>query len=266
MNRLKILLIVVIILVGSGAWLFYKKNSHPQIVTKPSGTTTSNSIEQSTTSTNSIHPVASPSKYQIRTVKTFANQAEITALLKQEAGRKIGDIKQEPDGKQVLVMDGKKVFEGYVLGQVSKATNGTVAVSSFNALHNRIDDDADIDVKTGKLTAAISSVWIIDASGAAHKITPDSMHATNPLISPDGQWVAFQSEALNASGIPQSQQVYVAPLDAGGTAGPATGLNLPSKGIIAPVMWKDGQLAVVTNDDEYTGGFALTWVQIKPGE
>jgi hypothetical protein len=182
-------------------------------------------------------------------------------------------VEKQRDGKEWLMVNGQKVFEGYNLSQASSSTDGVIAVSSFSGLHNQIDgdgSDAIPDKRTGKNIQAISSIWIVDSSGAKLKITSDDIQATSPVVSRDGHWLAFSGESLDDKGfpkkpLPEGQQVYVVSLK-NGVASTPVGLNLPSKGEIIPIKWDHGQLVVLTTEEENSSTYQLTWVQIIPAQ
>ncbi len=223
--------------------------------------------------------VTAPS-YKILRTKDLTDDTKVEALLENsdpsddKTRYKVGSVQKQQDGKQWLIVKGQKAFEGYNLSAATSSSSGTVAISSYSGLHNQIDGDGSdtiIDKKTGKLIQAISSVWVIDSSGTKHKITGDDMHATHPIISRDGQWIAFSGQILDEKGFPQKplpagQQVYVVALQ-NGVASTPVALNLPSKGAIIPVKWdKKDQLVVMTTEDENSSSYELTWVQINPGQ
>ncbi len=222
---------------------------------------------------NSYGDAPSPPSFKVLKVKDLTDDAKVESLLESsdpsddKTRYKVGSVQKQQDGKQGLMVKGQKIFEGYNLSPATSSSDGTIAVSSYTDLHHQIDGDGSdpvIDPKTGKLAAAISSVWIIDASGAKHKLTPDTMHATYPVLSRDGHWLAFSGQALNDKGISGAKQVYVVSLQNGVASTPVS-LNLPSKGAIIPVKWdKADQLVVLTTEDENSSTYQLTWVQITP--
>jgi len=224
---------------------------------------------------NSYGDTPSPPTLKIIKTKDLADDAKLETLLKSsdptddKTRYKVGSVQKQQDGKQWLIVKGQKIFEGYNLSPATSSSNGTIAVSSFSGLHNQINGDGSdisIDKKTGKNTQAISSIWVIDASGSKYKITGDDMHATYPVLSRDGRWLAFSGQALSDKGLPSIQQVYVVSLQNGVASTPVT-LNLPSKGAIFPVKWdKADQLVVLTTEDENSSTYELTWVQINPGQ
>ena len=161
---------------------------------------------------NSQGDVPLPPSLKVTMVKDLADEAKVESLLQKsdpsdsDSRYGVGSIQKQQDGKEWLMVDGKKVFEGYNLSRASSSNDGLISVSSFSGLHNQINgdgSDAILDKKTGKNIQAISSIWIIDSSGAKHKITSDDMHATYPVISRDGHWVAFSGESLDDKGIPK---------------------------------------------------------------
>jgi Tol biopolymer transport system component len=220
---------------------------------------------------NAYGDASSPPSFKVIAVKNLTDDAKVESLLANSdptdsvSRYKVGTIQRQQDGKEWLIVKGQRVFDGYTLSRATSSSDGTIAVSSYSDLHNQIDGDGSDAVfdKTGKLIQAISSVWIIDPSGAKHKITSDTMHATDPIISRDGHWLAFSGQALNDKGIPGEKQVYVVSLQNGNASAPVS-LNLPSKGAIVPVKWdKKDQLVVLTTEDENSSTYQLTWVQIS---
>jgi hypothetical protein len=229
---------------------------------------------------NSYGDAPSPPSLKVIKTKDLTDDAKVEALLKNsdpsdlDSRYEIGSVQKQQDGKQWLMVKGQKIFEGYNLSRANSASNGVIAISSYSGLHNQIDGDGSqyvIDKNTGKNTQAISSIWIIDASGAKHKITGDDMHATYPILSRDGQWLAFTGEALDDKGLPKKplpagQQVYVVSLQNGVASAPVS-LPLPSKGTIIPIKWdKADQLVVLTTEDENSSTYQLSWLQVTPGQ
>ena len=229
---------------------------------------------------NSYGDAPSPPSFKVIKVKDLTDDTKVESLLENadpsdsNSRYKVGSVEKQQDGNEWLTVKGQKVFEGYNLSRASSSSDGVIAVSSFSGLHNQINgdgSDAVLDKKTGKNIQAISSIWIIDSSGAKHKITSDDMHAAYPVISRDGHWLAFSGERLDDKGfpkkpLPEGQQVYVVSLQNGVASTPVC-LNLPSRGAIIPVKWdKADQLVVMTTEDENSSTYRLTWVQITPGQ
>jgi hypothetical protein len=216
----------------------------------------------------------SPPSFKVIKVKDLTDDTKVESLLENSdpsdsnSRYKVGSVQKQRDGKEWLMVKGQKVFEGYNLSRASSTSDGTIAVSSYSGLHHQIDGDGSdpiIDPKTGRISAAISSVWLIDASGAKHKITSNAIHATYPVLSRDGHWLAFSGQALSDKGVSGEMQVYVVSLQ-NATASDPVCLNLPSKGQIIPVKWdKDDKLVVLTTEEENSSTYQLTWVQITPG-
>ena len=216
----------------------------------------------------------SPPSFKVIRVKNLADDAKVESLLEtsdpsdSNSRYKIGSVEKQRDGKEWLMVNGQKVFEGYSLSPACSASDGTIVVSSFSDLHNQMNGDGSqfvVDKKTSKFTITTSSIWIIDASGAKRKITPDTMHATHPVISRDGHWLAYTGQALNDKGVPSDQQVYVVSVQNGVASAPVS-LNLQSKGEIIPVKWDRGdQLVVLTTEDENSSTYQLTWVRMGMG-
>lgn len=215
----------------------------------------------------------SPPSFKIIKVKNLTDDAKVESLWENsdpsdsKSRYNVGTVQKQQDGKEWLIVNGKKVFEGYTLSKATSSSDGTIAVSSFSGLHNQINGDGldtIIDKKTGKNIQAISSVWIIDPSGAKHKITPDDKQATYPVLSQDGHWLAFLGQMLNDKGFPGEQHLYVVSTESGIVSSPSI-LSLPSKGAIMPIRWdRDDQLVVLTTKDENASTYQLTWVQIMP--
>jgi hypothetical protein len=213
--------------------------------------------------------------FKIIAIKSFTDESKVQSILDNASDSsdskfryKVGSVQKQPDGKERLMVKGQEIFEGYNLSRASSSSDGTLAVSSYSDVHHQIDGDGSdpvIDPKTGKFAAAISSVWIIDASGVKHKITTDAMHATCPVLSRDGHWLAFAGQKLNEKGISREKQVYVVSLENGVASDPVS-LNLPSKGEIVPVKWDNDKLVVLSTEDENASTYQLTWVQINPRE
>jgi hypothetical protein len=226
---------------------------------------------------NTYGDAPTPPSFKVIKTKDIAEDAKVESLLENsdpsddKTRYKVGSVQKQQDGKQWLMVKGQKIFEGYNLSRASSSSNGVIAVSSFSGLHNQINgdgSDAVIDPKTGKNIQAVSSIWIIDASGAKHKITADDMHATDPVLSRDGQWLAFTGQALDEKGFPKplpaGPQVYVVTLQNGVASAPVS-LNLPSKGAIVPIKWdKKDQLVVLSTENENSSSYQLTWLQVTP--
>jgi len=212
-----------------------------------------------------------PPSFKILKSQSFTEEAKVETLLENSdpsdsnSRYKVGSIQKQKDGKEWLMVNGKEVFEGFNLSQASSSSNGTIAVSSYSGLHHQIDGDGSdpiIDSKTNRLSAAISFIWIIDASGTKHKITSETMHATYPVLSSNGHWLAFCGQALNDKGVSGEKHVYVVSLKKDLVSSPLC-LNLPSSGQIIPVKWdKNDQLVVLTTEEENSSTYHLTWVQI----
>jgi len=221
-----------------------------------------------------------PSSPSLKVIKTkdIADDAKVESLWENtdpsdsKSRYNIGTIQKQQDGKQWLMVKGQKIFEGYTLSKATSASDGTIAVSSFSGLHNQLNGDAwdtVIDKKTGKNIQSISSVWLIDPSGAKHKITADDMNATYPIISQDGHWLAFLGESLDDKGFPKEplkgRQLYVVSLQNDAASMPVR-FQFPSRNSIMPIRWdKEDQLVVLTTTDENSSNYQLAWVQITLG-
>jgi Tol biopolymer transport system component len=224
---------------------------------------------------NSYSDPPSPPSFKIIAVKNLTDDVKAESSLENfsdpfdsNARYNVGSIQKMQDGKELLILKEKKVFEGYNLSRASSSSDGMIAVSSYSGLRHQIDGDGSdpiIDPKTGNLAAAISSVWIIDPSGAKHKITPDTMHAVYPVLSRDGHWLAFSGQTWDEKGGSGDIQIYVVSLKNGVASAPVS-LNLPSKGEIIPVKWDNEQLVVLTTEEENSSTYQLTWIHIMPGQ
>jgi hypothetical protein len=221
---------------------------------------------------NSYGDAPSPPSFKVVKTKDLTDDVKVEALWENsdpsdsKSRYNVGTVQKRRDGKEWLMVKGQKVFEGYTLGKAVSSSDGTIAVSSFIGLRNQIDGDGSDGIfnKNGKLIQAISSIWIIDPSGAKHKITSDDMHATYPVLSRDGHWLAFLGQRLNDKGIPGEKHLYVVSIQNGVSSAPVS-LNLPSMSTTMPIRWdRDDQLVVLAAENENSSTYQLKWVQVTP--
>lgn len=212
--------------------------------------------------------------FKIIKTKSITDDAKVEALWENadpsdsKSRYNVGTVQKQQDGKEWLMVKGQKIFEGYTLGKAVSSSDGTIAVSSFSGLRNQVDGDGSDGIydKNGKLIQSVSSIWLIDPAGAKHKITGDDIHATYPVLSRDGHWLAYLGQPLNDKGIPGAKQLYVVSIQSNVASAPVT-LSLPSMSTTMPIRWdRNDQLVVLAAQDENSSACQLAWVQITPGQ
>lgn len=112
----------------------------------------------------------------------------------------IGELKPGTNGKWELYDGERLLFTASEIGDLrSKASDNTIAL---DAIIGEVSKEAEVPLP-------LRSVWIIRPNGASVKISPDGINAFSPLISPDGDKVAFTGQAVDKSGVRSEQKLYV---------------------------------------------------------
>jgi Tol biopolymer transport system component len=108
-----------------------------------------------------------------------------------------------------------------------------------------------------------SEIWIIDASGRAERLSPTHVHASRPVISPDGRYVAFTAQYL-IGGALHSKVLMIKDRSTGELSSFAE-RKYGTDYEIAPVDWVEGGkvLRVIEDWGESGGHLKLKQVRVQ---
>jgi len=192
--------------------------------------------------------------------KSITSSEEMAQLLNSYRLVKVGRTLFTADKEQQLFIGDQPIFKAKKIGRRSKATDGTIALDAITGNQTPIDRAEPID---GKISASYNEIWLIAAGKQPEKISPTDVDAINPLISQDGNRIAFTGRAINEAGFPGPRQLYILDL----RTSHYTLFNNPDQKHdykIGAIDWIDGgnTLRVFTDYGETGGHAELKYIKI----
>lgn len=186
--------------------------------------------------------------------KEMTNDPALIQILASYRVNQIGAVKQTGSNRVELELEDGRRFAATQIGEGrSKANDGTVALDAITT-----PDGApikNIDAKEGGVTTTgnPSEIWIVDAAGKAERLSPAHVHASRPVISPDGRYVAFTAQYL-VGGALHSKVLMIKDRSTGELSSYAD-RKYGADYEIAPVDWVEGgKVLRVIEDWGETGG------------
>jgi hypothetical protein len=196
--------------------------------------------------------------------KTMTSDPALIQILASCRLRQIGTVKQTgPSREELELADGRR-FSATQIGEGrSEAKDGTVALDVITTLEGA--PIKNIDAREGGVTTTgnPSEIWIIDRLGKAERLSPPHVHASRPVISPDGRYVAFTGRYL-VGGALHSKVLMIKDRSTGELSSYA-GRKYGADYEIAPVDWVEGGkvLRVIEDWGETGGHMKLKQVRVK---
>lgn len=202
------------------------------------------------------------------TVRTIVDEEQVLATLARKRRKEpsTGVIRDAGRGRLSLVVDGRVVFAGFKLSDVTVATDGALALLCRTSAAMPIEK---ADLKTNDpsevLEGSIGQVWVVTPDGAHRRqVSPKNMSASGPLISPDGRLVSFAGVILGDRNLPHAGIglfVWHAQLDRLIT----TIVVRDTQGYMYPLEWtaQGDELWVYVDEGERNGG-AVRLELIRP--
>ena len=151
---------------------------------------------------NSDTPKATPIPQELKGV---TDDPAVADFLKKYDPRyqELGEVKDSSSHTQQLLVNGKAVFEAsQILRRRTMALDGTIVLAAIIEASNVPANKTDIATKP-------SSIWMIDPRGIKRQVSPQSVNASTPLISPDGKRVAFTGVSIGPDGREQEPLLWV---------------------------------------------------------
>lgn len=186
--------------------------------------------------------------------KEMTNDPELIQILASSQTNQIGIVKQVSPNRVELDLEDGRRFAATQIGEGrSKAKDGTVALDAITTPEGT--PIKNIDAQEGGVTTTgnPSEVWIIDALGKVERLSPSHVHASRPVISPDGRYVAFTAQYL-VNGSLHSKVLLIKNRSTGELSSYAD-RKYGADYEIAPVDWVEGgKVLRVIEDWGETGG------------
>jgi hypothetical protein len=149
------------------------------------------------------------------------------------------------------------VFEASRIGATRSVSNdGTIAFDAITQKDGNYIKEIDATNGGVAVMGDPGEIWIADSSGKAEKLSQDDIHGKNPIISPDGRYVAYVAQyvsnnALHAKFLMITDRFTKKSVSYSGRRNEATYE-------IAPIDWVDGgNILRVLEDWGETGGHML---------
>jgi hypothetical protein len=178
--------------------------------------------------------------------------------------QQIGIVKQMGANRVQLQLEDGRLFAATWIGaERGQANDGTVALDAITTPEGT--PIKNIDAQEGGVTTTgnPSEVWIIDKSGKAERLSPPHVHASRPIISPDGRHVAFTGQYL-VGGALHSKVLMIKDRSTGELSSYAD-RKYGADYEIAPVDWVEGGkvLRVIEDWGETGGHMKLKQVRVQ---
>lgn len=196
--------------------------------------------------------------------KEMTSDPALIQILASYRPNQIGAVKQTGPNRVELVLEDGRRFAATQIGEgMSKANDGTVALDAITTPEGT--PIKNIDAKETGVTAAgnPSEIWIINKSGKAERLSPPHVHASRPVISPDGRHVAFTAQYL-IGGALHSKVLMIKDRSTGELSSYAE-RKYGADYEIAPVDWVEGGkvLRVIEDWGETGGHMKLKQVRVQ---
>lgn len=160
----------------------------------------------------------------------------------------IGDVRDTTNHTQQLYFGGKMVFEAIkILRRRSLANDGTIALAAVTETNNTAtNEEAESEL--------MSSIWTVDPSGVRKQISPEQIKATAPLISSDGQRIAFSGNKVELDGSEGPMQLFVFDVKTKHYRKFGAAKRMDSYTVGAAEWSADGQILSILENHGETGG------------
>jgi hypothetical protein len=179
---------------------------------------------------------------------------ELIQILTSYGPNQIGTVKQVgPNRVELELGDGRRFAATQIGEGRSEAEDGTVAFDAITTPEGTPIKEIDATEGGVTTTGNPSEIWIIDKSGKPERLSPPNVHASRPVISPDGRHVAFTAQYL-IGGALLSKVLMIKDRNTGELSSYAE-RKYGADYEIAPVDWvENGKVLRVIEDWGETGG------------
>ena len=196
--------------------------------------------------------------------KDVTSDPALIQILASYRANEIGTVKQTSPNRVELDLEDGRRFAATQIGEGrSKAADGTVALDAITTPDGT--PFKNIDAKEGGVTTTgnPSEIWIIDKSGKTERLSPPHVHASRPVISPDGRHVAFTAQYL-VGGALHSKVLMIKDRSTGELSSYAE-RKYGADYEIAPVDWVEGGtvLRVIEDWGETGGHMKLKQIRVQ---
>jgi len=182
--------------------------------------------------------------------KRVDDQKEVLNVLSSLQHPKTGTIVEDPGdkGKKVLRIRGKDVRTAIDFEPTySESTNGLIAfiLYSSNAPPTHL---AEVGAD-GRVNTRLGELWISRGNVPPERVSPCSMHARNPCISPDGRYIAYTGCRADANGFLGKESVFLTDLSNPQSAPHVLATTQDNDGTACPLAWsRSATLSIFVSD------------------
>lgn len=196
--------------------------------------------------------------------KEMTSDPALTQILASFRPSQIGAVKQVGSSRVEIELDGGRRFAATRIGEGrSMANDGTISLDAITTTEGT--PIKNVDAKEGGVTTtgAPGEIWVIDVSGKAERLSPPHVHASRPVISPDGRHVAFTAQYLIGGSL--HPKVLMIKDRSTGELSSFAGRKYGADYEIAPVDWVEGGkvLRVIEDWGETGGHMKLKQVRVQ---
>jgi hypothetical protein len=191
-----------------------------------------------------------------------ADPATMQVLSKYKNWSDVGEVRVTERKTQQLWLGDRMIFEADFINPVrTMSKNGMIALSAV------ISGEYSAPAPTEEKPSASdlpSSIWIVDVESHAKRVSPPMIKAAAPLISPDGDAVAFRSIQIGGSGVPQMAQLMIVNLRTNQYR-VFRGSEALDDYKVWPVEWSDGgkTLKVIEDHGETGGHMVMRQIRLE---
>ncbi len=121
--------------------------------------------------------------------------------------QEIGQVNALDQDEQSLMLNGSVKFEARHIGPRSISLDGTLFIEAVTGNHVPIKH-AEAG-KNGKLVSSIREIWHIAPDDVGKKVSTTNIDSTNPVVSPDGKFLAYTGRKIDRNGFPGVQRLYI---------------------------------------------------------
>lgn len=200
-------------------------------------------------------PSAGSPKAIPESMRSITEDPAVVELIPFLSKNQIGKVTQADSGMQQLVDGADVIFEARGIGGRSRARDGTMAVEAVTGDLPSIET-AEITGEglDAKLVSSPREIWVTTKGGGMKKVSPSSVDAFAPVISPNGNIVAFTGRAISERGTPSGQSLYITDMENSKTRVFTDDNHLHNFQIWALDWVEDGKTVRILQDHGETGG------------